>query len=292
VVSGVYSGKKNSIFIGEPFEKYFGGTFLMRLLTLNCHSWQEENQMEKIKYLAQVIKEKSYDVIALQEVSQLINEEYEYDNIKKSNFVSVLLKELKKIGVSEYTFVWGFSHIGYEIYEEGVAILTKHPIERAHTFFVSRGTDRNYWKTRTIVGATIIYNNQPISFYSCHMGWWHDEEEPFKFQSDTLLEKVNKSEPFFLMGDFNNSAFIREEGYDHLLSKGLYDTYNLSEEKDDGITVKGKIAGWSDNKQDLRIDLILTNRFFQVRYSHVIFNSVNKSVVSDHFGVETQIANI
>ena len=24
----------------------------MKLLTLNCHSWQEENQVEKIKYLA------------------------------------------------------------------------------------------------------------------------------------------------------------------------------------------------------------------------------------------------
>ena len=42
----------------------------MKLLTLNCHSWQEENQIEKIKYLAKIIKEKQYDVIALQEVSQ------------------------------------------------------------------------------------------------------------------------------------------------------------------------------------------------------------------------------
>ena len=40
----------------------------MKLLTLNCHSWQEDNQIEKIKYLAKIIKEKQYDVIALQEV--------------------------------------------------------------------------------------------------------------------------------------------------------------------------------------------------------------------------------
>ena len=38
----------------------------MKLLTLNCHAWQEENQIEKIQHLAQVIKEKQYDVIALQ----------------------------------------------------------------------------------------------------------------------------------------------------------------------------------------------------------------------------------
>lgn len=35
----------------------------MKLLTLNCHSWQEENQAEKITYLAETIKEKSYDVV-------------------------------------------------------------------------------------------------------------------------------------------------------------------------------------------------------------------------------------
>ena len=27
----------------------------MKVLTLNCHAWQEENQMEKIKHLAQVM---------------------------------------------------------------------------------------------------------------------------------------------------------------------------------------------------------------------------------------------
>ncbi|MDZ5034803.1 endonuclease, partial [Clostridium perfringens] len=47
----------------------------MRLLTLNCHSWMEEDQVEKIKYLAKIIKENQYDVIALQEVSQSIKED-------------------------------------------------------------------------------------------------------------------------------------------------------------------------------------------------------------------------
>ncbi|MFB9759314.1 endonuclease/exonuclease/phosphatase family protein [Ectobacillus funiculus] len=264
----------------------------MKLLTLNCHSWQEEHQMEKIRYLAQTIKEKSYDVIALQEVSQPIDEEYIYDNIKENNFAFVLLQELKNLGVYEYSFVWDLSHIGYEIYEEGLAILTKHPIIEDHLFFVSRGTDINYWKTRKIVGATINYNNKPISFYSCHMGWWQDEEEPFKNQIDTLFQHVNKDELFFLMGDFNNNAFLKGEGYEYVLSQGLYDTYHLADEKDEGITVKGKIAGWSDNKQDLRIDLILTNQLAQVKYSKVIFNDINKLVVSDHFGVETEITNI
>lgn len=42
----------------------------MKLLTLNYHAWREDNQLEKIEALAKAIQENSYDVIALQEVSQ------------------------------------------------------------------------------------------------------------------------------------------------------------------------------------------------------------------------------
>ena len=31
----------------------------MKLLTLNCHSWQEENQLDKLSCLAEVIKKKN-----------------------------------------------------------------------------------------------------------------------------------------------------------------------------------------------------------------------------------------
>ena len=77
----------------------------MKLLTLNCHAWQEENQIEKIKHLAQVIKEKQYDVIALQEVMQLIDAS-DQEKVKKDNYAVVLLNELMKLGVNDYKFVW------------------------------------------------------------------------------------------------------------------------------------------------------------------------------------------
>ena len=61
----------------------------MKLLTLNCHSWQEENQLEKIKYLAQIIKKNQYDVIALQEVSQSIKAKITEGIIKEDNFAKL-----------------------------------------------------------------------------------------------------------------------------------------------------------------------------------------------------------
>lgn len=261
----------------------------MKLLTLNCHSWQEEEQMEKIKHLAKTIQECDYDVIALQEVSQSIVEENVCDHMKRDNYGLVLLAELEKLGVTGYDIVWDFSHIGYDIYEEGLAILTKHPIIKQDSFFISINTDTTYWKTRKIVSATVSYNNQPVTIYSCHLGWWLDEEEPFKKQVDQLLSHVDYNELSFLMGDFNNNARTQNEGYDYLIKNGLYDTYELAERKDEGTTVQGKIAGWDENKKNLRIDLILSNQPVQVVSSQVIFNGVNRNAISDHFGVEVQI---
>ncbi|HDX9578154.1 TPA: endonuclease/exonuclease/phosphatase family protein [Bacillus pseudomycoides] len=262
----------------------------MKLLTLNCHSWQEDEQLAKIHYLAKTIQENDYDVIALQEVSQSIAAKDVCGNMKDDNFVRLLQIELEKLGAAKYDVVWDFAHIGYDVYEEGLAILTKHAIQKSDSFFVSDNADTTYWKTRKIVSVTISYYNQPVTFYSCHLGWWSDEEEPFKKQVDRLVQRAENNELSFLMGDFNNNARLQNEGYDYLMQKGLYDTYKLAEQKDEGTTVQGEIAGWDENKQNLRIDLILSNQPVQVNSSKVIFNGINREVISDHFGVEVQIS--
>ena len=221
----------------------------MRLLTLNCHSWQEEDQDEKLRHLAETIKENSYDVIALQEVNQSIDEKvgYAFQRVKKDNYAYCLLMELKKLGVEDYSLVWDFSHY-FQEFEEGLAILTKFPIEEVHTFYTSISHDPSNWKSRKIVGVTVSYKGKLYTFYSCHMGWWHDSEEPFKVQIDHLLKNIPSDRTVFLLGDFNNDAFIKGEGYDYLLSCGFLDTFHLAEMKDSGVTVEGEIGGWEGKK--------------------------------------------
>lgn len=260
----------------------------MKLLTLNCHSWLEDNQLEKIQTIVQEIKSGSYDVIALQEVNQSIDEAFITENIKANNFGYVLLEELSKLGVNDYKMIWDFSHIAYNKYEEGLCLLTRHEVVDQYSFYISKNHDKNYWKTRKIVGAAIRINNSLIDFYSCHLGWWEDEEEPFVEQADLLFENIPLDKPTFLMGDFNNNALTKGQGYDYLIQKGMYDTFELAKQKDEGITVRGKIAGWEVNKSDLRLDLILVNQKVDVKYSRVVFNDLNKPIVSDHYGVEIE----
>ena len=259
----------------------------MKLLTLNCHSWIEENQISKIKYLAKIIKEKQFDVVALQEVSQRIESKFISENIKEDNFVHLLNEELKKLGDNSYKYIWDFSHIGYDIYEEGLAILTKHNIVNYDSFYITKSDNKDFYKSRKIIKADITIDNEKISFFTCHLGWWKDEDESFENQVDNLIEKINNKS--FIMGDFNNDAFIRNEGYDYLLDKGLIDTYTKAIEKDSGITVEGEIAGWEGKKENKRLDIIFTTDDIKVLKSNVIFNGENKKIISDHYGVEVEI---
>ncbi|MBU3136824.1 endonuclease/exonuclease/phosphatase family protein [Clostridium gasigenes] len=258
----------------------------MKLLTLNCHSWQEENQIEKIKYLAKVIKEKQYDVVALQEISQRIDSKVVKDNIKEDNFVYLLVKELEFLGEYNYSYIWDFSHIGYDIYEEGLAILTNKNIKNSSSFYISKSNDKNFYKSRNIIKATIEVEDENYDIYSCHLGWWGEDKEPFEYQANELIRNISKSNTNFIMGDFNNNAFVIGEGYNYLLDKGLVDTYNIAKDKDNGITVGGEIDGWKNNSDSKRLDLILSTEDINVVSSKVIFNSKNYNVISDHFGVE------
>ena len=260
----------------------------MKLMTLNCHSLQEDNQLAKIKILAERIKKEQYDVIALQEISQHVDGEYISGNIKSDNYVQVLINELNSINENAYEYVWDFSHIGYDVFEEGLAIVSRHKIKSYDSFYVSEDQNKNNYKSRKIVKATIEANGKEIDFFSCHLGWWNDQDEPFKNQVDNLIKHIDNNKLSFLMGDFNNNALLKDEGYDYIIAQGMIDTYKIAEEKDSGITVKGTIDGWKECSEDKRLDLILSNKEIKVKDSKVIFNREN-DIVSDHFGVEINI---
>ncbi|WNB92191.1 endonuclease/exonuclease/phosphatase family protein [Bacillus sp. NEB1478] len=263
----------------------------MKLLTLNVHGWQEENQMEKLQNLARDIASERYDVIALQEVMQSIDAPVVKGNIKEDNYALVLIQLLQEHGVHDYDFVWDMAHYGFVTYEEGLAILSRHPIHSHKSFFVTELQDMNIWKTRKIVQANISYQEKELHFFSGHFGWWNDEVAPFKEQIDAFFKQVPEDGLSFLMGDLNNDANVRGEGFDYVKVNGFSDTYEMAEEKDDGITIKGAIAGWNQNgtEDGRRIDYILSNQPLNVQYSLVRFNGKETPVVSDHAGVTVKI---
>ncbi|MBQ7760858.1 MAG: endonuclease/exonuclease/phosphatase family protein [Clostridia bacterium] len=260
----------------------------MRLLTLNTHGLMEPNLKLKQETIAEAIYQYKPDVVALQEImqpkkTQILSNLTDICSVGKipvkcGNYLIFLQNELKKLNL-KYSIVWLGIKSSYNKYDEGLSLLTTKEINDIDIIQLSPFDDYNNWKTRKALGVKI--ENQ--WFYSVHLGWWTDKESPQEKEILSLREATKEKESFWLMGDFNSPANERETGYD-MLTKYWYDSYLLALNKDDGITVKGKIDGWEDSCGK-RIDYIFTSKKQTFKSSQVIFNGDHKGIVSDHFGI-------
>ena len=78
-------------------------------------------------------------------------------------------------------------------------------------FLTSKTDDYENWKTRRILG--IQPEGSSGWFFTIHMGWWNDEEEPFVDQwkciQETLKDPKYREGTIWLMGDFNSQDDVR-----------------------------------------------------------------------------------
>lgn len=280
----------------------------MKLLTLNTHSLEEPGYAKKTEQFIEMLEKEQPDIIALQEVNQTILENEIPDimldgyircgtfnrPVRQDKHARYVVEELRKRGIYYY-WTWISAKIGYGKYDEGMAVLSKKPIERAQELLISKGEDYENWKTRKTLGIQV--EGCKDWFFTVHMGWWNDEEEPFtdqwKCMSHTFDDSMYQEGSIWLMGDFNSQADVRGEGYDLIRDSGWKDTYLLADEKDAGITVAEEIDGWRKedkrsgaSENEKRLDYIFVNKPEHIKNSKVICNGDHYPVVSDHYGVE------
>lgn len=129
------------------------------LLTLNLHGWLEEYQMDKFEKIAEFIYENEIDIIAFQEVNQHKDKELAYANIRIDN-PSLIIKKFLQEKNKAYNFIWDWAHYGYDVYEEGVSVLTKWNIEKGNSRYVSINDNVTMWKSRKAIKATVSKNEK------------------------------------------------------------------------------------------------------------------------------------
>lgn len=149
----------------------------MKVLTLNTHSWLEDDQEAKLKVIAQEIAAGDYDLIALQEVNQSIAATTIVPDglycpteaileIKEDNFALRLVEELQILD-HDYYWSWTYSHVGYDVYHEGNALLSKNPII-AKEYLASETTDVWDHTTRKNLSGLTEIDGKMIQVLSCH----------------------------------------------------------------------------------------------------------------------------
>ena len=261
----------------------------MKLLTLNTHAWLEDNQAEKMDVIAETIVEKGYDIIALQEVNQLMSSPAISQALKLDNYGVVLLNKINPRVRQKYSLFWSNSHIGYDRYDEGIAFLTKLPVYEVDAFYCSHHQCADSILSRKILGLTVEYQGQLVDCYSCHINLPNCEGEDQLDNIRTIVERNQSQNLKILMGDFNTDAISDPVAYQKIKCLGLLDTFDIAEQKDSGITVEKAIDGWNVHSEEKRLDYIFLNQPKQVLSSQVIFNGKNKPVVSDHFGLDVEL---
>ena len=255
----------------------------MKLITLNLHLWQEENQIEKLKKVAQFIDENDIDVCFFQEVAQLDENPIIEKNIKKDNNAYLINTFLNK----GYYLYFEYKKNGWGIYNEGLAILSKHPLIDKRWFYISKTNDPNDWHTRIIVKATINYNNQLIDLYSSHIGWDNGEEKYFD-QQEEYLKNINLNNKFILAGDFN--CVYKSIQYNKWIEKGLIsfvDKSNLNPYENP--TFSKQLDFSTKELSNRHIDYFFTNiKNIKVLNYKIYFNEKD-NLVSDHYLVMSEI---
>ena len=272
----------------------------MKLMTLNTHSLQEENGEAKLEWFVEGVLAERPDIIALQEVNQTQTapqaEAWQKAGqfpfpaeapLRRDNFVARVAEKLRQRGVDCH-WAWLPVKQGYGKYDEGVALLSLgRKIIEARAIPLSRTEHYQDWRRRMVLG--IRTEGRADWFYSVHLGWWDDAEEPFREQWARLKNDLPQGR-VWLMGDFNAPDVFSDQSYAHIRRDGWADTHRLAAEKGRDFTVSGIIDGWKGKLPDetiggMRLDYIFCSEEVPVRSSKVLFDGENRPVVSDHFAV-------
>ena len=271
----------------------------MKVLTLNTHSWLEENQLEKCKMIAQEIATGDYDIIALQEVNQTIAAQTIVPDglycptdtlveIKEDNFALRLVEELQLLDC-DYYWSWTYSHVGYDIYHEGNALLSKQPII-AKEYLASQATDVWDHTTRKNLSGVTEADGQIVQAVSCHFSWWQDGKFAYEWQQ-TEAFLAERADTLLILGDFNNDA--TSSGHQLVLDSSLQlqDSFLTAAETIGEASVVKAIDGWQDNREALRIDYVFASNDLQATEYEVVFDGTRTPIVSDHFGIKVVFAS-
>lgn len=255
----------------------------LNLLILNLHCYQEENQDYKFSQIAKAIDELCADIVCLQEVAEEWND-------ARGDWASNSAKIINDRLASPYYLHTDWSHLGFDRYREGVAILSRYPFSKYDSRYVSNSNDPYNIHARKVVMAQIaVPCIGLINCFSSHLSWWKDG---FAEQFANLREWADANHnrhvnATLLCGDFNIKAGSR--GYKLVVESSDYEDQLLATESPRVFKkiFRDRHPNWHRHlANDHRIDYIFMKNSSEIRVTsaRVVFTEQEYGRVSDHQG--------
>ncbi|WP_037383952.1 endonuclease/exonuclease/phosphatase family protein, partial [Serratia sp. DD3] len=167
------------------------------VLSVNLHTYQEfktpgvkesaltdSQAMERVNQhgvlfdqVAAAINQLNPDVVCLQEVGEWHGKQRDdLETVQFGATDSNMVKQiLSRLDNKQYDYVMDWSHFGWDVWMEGSAVLSRHPIVKKDSRYISdvnNGT-RTFWKSRNIPMAQIDLGGRlgQLNVFSIHAGW-------------------------------------------------------------------------------------------------------------------------
>lgn len=255
----------------------------LRVLTLNLHCYQESNQDYKFRQIAQAIQDFHIDLVCLQEVA-------EHWNDGNGDWASNAARVINSYMPFPYHLHTDFSHLGFDRFREGVAILSRHEFSMTDSGYVSDSQDVYDIHARRVVMAQVhVPYFGPVNLFSAHLSW---PENGFYTQFDRMRywadERHNDGVTATLIcGDFNIKA--GSDAYSHIVRSSEYeDQYlkTINRKAFDRVYREGVKDISEAIGNDGRIDYIFLHKGSGVRSLNAreLFTTHSYGRVSDHTG--------
>lgn len=255
----------------------------LKVMILNLHCYQESRQDYKFSQIAKAIDEQQADLVCLQEVAEHWNDGHGDWPSNAANIINQRLKQPMYL----YT---DWSHLGFDRYREGVAILSRYPMHHTQARYVSDSHDAYSIHSRKVVMAQVhVPYIGPLNVFSAHLSWWEGGfQQQFQRLSewaDGLLNENVKTN--LLCGDFNIAA--GSIGYQLVVKENQYEDQYLAANHQGLFEKVFRVndAHWGDLlTDDYRIDYIFMNKNSELRVTsaRVLFTDWDYGQVSDHVG--------
>jgi maltose 6'-phosphate phosphatase len=255
----------------------------LKVMILNLHCYQEDNQDHKFSQIAKAIDELDADIVCFQEVAELWN-----DGVGDwpSNSAGIINDRL----TSPYHIHADWSHLGFNKYREGVAILSKYPLLKSDARYVSSTDDVYDINSRKVVMAQIkVPYIGRLNVFSVHLSWW---EGGFAEQFKSLCEWAESQQSAqvcatLLCGDFNIAP--GSDGYHLVVDRHQYDDQYLAVNSQGVFEKIFRVNDpyWHNYlSDDYRIDYIFLNKGSELKVTsaRVLFTDQDYGRVSDHCG--------
>ncbi len=255
----------------------------LKVLILNLHCYQEDNQQAKFSTIAQTIDELDVDIVCLQEVAEYWNDGH---GDWESNSAKIINDRLNE----PFYIHNDWSHLGFDKYREGVAILSRFPLSHHESRYVSDSHDVYDINSRKVVAARVyVPYIGSINVFSAHLSWL---EGGFQEQFQRLREWANSTQSndikaTLLCGDFNITA--GSNGYQLVVDTDEYEDQYLAANKQGVFDKIFRVNDqhWHDLlADDYRIDYVFMNKKSELKATsaRVIFTDQDYGRVSDHCG--------